>query len=181
MKIAFDNQIFSLQQYGGISRYFIKLIKELNNMEVETKIFSPLHHNKYLKEIDNINKSGIYLNDYPYKTYRLINIFSKYLSNYMIKKWKPDIIHETYYSKIKLNSKKIIKVITVYDMIHEVFLGKFFNKNDPNIKKKFDSINRADHIIAISENTKKDLINFFPKTTNKITVIMLGITMILDI
>lgn len=174
MKIAFDNQIFSLQQYGGISRYFIKLIKELNSMEVETKIFSPLHHNNYLKEIDNINKFGKYLNDYPYKTYRLINIFSKYFSNYMIKKWKPDIIHETYYSKIKFNSKKIIKVITVYDMIHEVFLGKYFNNNDPNIKKKFESINRADHIIAISENTKKDLIKFFPKIANKVTVIMLG-------
>ena len=48
MKVAFDNQIFSLQKYGGISRYFVRLIQQLNNLEVETKIFSLINYNKYL-------------------------------------------------------------------------------------------------------------------------------------
>ena len=174
MKVAFDNQIFSIQQYGGISRSFVKLIQQLNNLGVEAKIFSPINYNRYLQEIPNNLKFGKYLEEYPLKTYRLINIISKYFSNYLIKKWKADIIHETYYSSIDFNSNKAIKVLTVFDMIHEVFLDKFFNKNDPNIKKKINSIKRADHIISISENTKKDLINFFPETKNKITVIYFG-------
>jgi glycosyltransferase involved in cell wall biosynthesis len=174
MKVAFDNQIFSIQQYGGISRSFVKLIQQLNNLGVEAKIFSPINYNRYLQEIPNNLKFGKYLEEYPLKTYRLINIISKYFSNYLIKKWKADIIHETYYSSINFNSNKTIKVLTVYDMTHEVFLGKFFDKKDPNIKKKINSIKRADHIISISENTKKDLINFFPETKNKITVIRLG-------
>ena len=173
-KIAFDNQIFSIQQVGGISRYFVCLIQQLNNLGVEAKIFSPINYNNHLQEIPNNLKFGKYLGKYPTKTYRLINIFSKYFSNYLIKKWKPDIIHETYYSSIDFNSNKSIKVLTVFDMIHEVFLGKFFDKNDPNIQRKIKSIKRADHIISVSENTKRDLIEFYPETKNKITVINLG-------
>ena len=174
MKIAFDNQIFSLQEYGGISRYFVNLIQQLENSEVQTKIFAPIFYNKYIKEIPKELIFGKYLNKYPVKTYRFINLFSKYLSNHMIKKWKADIIHETYYSSIDFQSKKILKVITVYDMIHEIFLNKFFKENDATIIKKVNSIKRADHIIAISENTKKDLITFFPETESKISVIRLG-------
>ena len=31
MKIIYDHQIFSSQNQGGISRYFVELIKELKN------------------------------------------------------------------------------------------------------------------------------------------------------
>ena len=105
MKVAFDNQIFSLQQYGGISRYYVRLIQQLSNLKVDAKIFSPINHNKYLQEIPNNLKFGKFLEEYPFKTYRLINIFSKYFSNYLIKKWEADIIHETYYSSINFHSK----------------------------------------------------------------------------
>ena len=35
MKVFFDNQIFYIQKYGGISRYYLNLCKELKNLGVD--------------------------------------------------------------------------------------------------------------------------------------------------
>ena len=53
-----------------------------------------------------------------------------------------------------LDIKKI--VVTVYDLIHEKF-SNLYNKN-LEIKKV---IEKADRIICISENTKKDLLEYY--------------------
>ena len=44
MKIAYDYNIFFTQKYGGISRYFCSIIKEIIKQkdEHQIKIFSPL-------------------------------------------------------------------------------------------------------------------------------------------
>ena len=56
----------------------------------------------------------------------------------------------------KLNSNK--KIITIHDTIHEkyglVYKDNFFNK-----RKKI--LETMDKIICVSENTKKDLLNFY--------------------
>ena len=67
-----------------------------------------------------------------------------------------DIVHPTYYDTYFLKyigNKKL--VLTVYDMIHE----KFYQ--DKISEKKRLLCERADLIIAISENTKQDLIEIF--------------------
>ena len=51
MKIVYDNQIFYNQIFGGPSRYFAELIKELTKINCQTKIISPFHQNIYLKEL----------------------------------------------------------------------------------------------------------------------------------
>ena len=38
MKVLFDNQIFSLQRYGGISRYFVEIMKR---MPQDVDVISP--------------------------------------------------------------------------------------------------------------------------------------------
>ena len=49
MKVAFDHQIFSLQRYGGISRYFFELASRLPAHGVsEVSVVAPLHINNYL-------------------------------------------------------------------------------------------------------------------------------------
>ena len=49
MKVAFDHQIFSLQRYGGISRYFFELASRLPAHGVsEVSVVAPLYINNYL-------------------------------------------------------------------------------------------------------------------------------------
>ena len=58
-------------------------------------------------------------------------------------------------------------------MIHELFAQEF-SAGDKIAQIKKIAVARADHIICISENTKKDLIQLYGIKENKISVVMLG-------
>ena len=77
----------------------------------------------------------------------------------------------TYYGKIPFHLKKTKIVVTVYDMIHELYPDEFSEKSRL-IKKK--CVNKADLIFAISENTKNDLIKIYDINPSKIKVVYLG-------
>jgi len=71
-------------------------------------------------------------------------------------------------------SNEIRLVVTVHDMIHELF-PKCFSVKDKTKNNKYIMMKNADKIIAISENTKMDIINIYPKIDKKkITVIYHG-------
>ena len=63
-------------------------------------------------------------------------------------------------------------VITVYDMIHELFPEQY--AEDPYLASKRELLRRADKIIAISNNTKRDLKKIHKIQDDKIEVIHLG-------
>lgn len=52
MKILFDHQIFTAQKYGGISRYFFEIIKEIRrNKNIETDVPLLFSNNHYLNAV----------------------------------------------------------------------------------------------------------------------------------
>ena len=59
-------------------------------------------------------------------------------------------------------------------MIHEKFSSMLPNAM-ATTRLKMASVNRADHVICISENTKQDLMNFFNTSEDKISVIHHGV------
>lgn len=174
MEIFFDHKIFSLQNYGGPSRYFVNLANKLNEIEtVNAKIFSPIHINYMLS---NISKNNIgFAKKIPFADFlgksntfknNIIKINNK-INNFYIKKRRPDIIHTTYYGNdFPYESNNL--VVTVYDLIHEIFADEYTSKNNHLPKK--DILERAKQIICISESTKKDLIKFYNIKNEKITV-----------
>ena len=173
MKIAFDYQIFAQQSYGGISRYYKNLAAELLQLEQNISIFAGLHRNNYLAALPNDIISGYKLTRYPPKTGKLFQRANHYLTNYQMKLWKPEVIHETYYSNFTPNKNNVPRIVTAHDIIHELF-PETHNKNNIITQRKISAFNRADHIISISHNTKKDLIEFFGISPERITVIHLG-------
>ena len=55
MNILFDHQTFSIQSYGGISRYFYELIKNFDNqndISIDTSLI--LSDNTYIQDKKNI-------------------------------------------------------------------------------------------------------------------------------
>jgi len=173
MKIAYDNQIFFFEKYGGISRYFTSLINELVKTDNQYKIFSCIYLNEFLSQLDKKIINGCKFEKYPPKTTRILKYGSSILNNYNIINWKPDIIHETYYSLNRTYPKNIPIVLTIYDMIHELYPEMFSKADKTSINKK-SAVDRADKIICISEKTKEDLITLFKVPENKISVIYLG-------
>ena len=58
--LVYDHQIFSISEYGGAARYFLKLIEYMNHQEKwNTELFSGLFMNQFLKK-SHIKNKGMY-------------------------------------------------------------------------------------------------------------------------
>ena len=179
MKIAFDHQIFSSQRFGGISRYFFELVKNLanyNDESIECLINTPLYINKYLKDsTSNLPVFGL-----PFPDVRLTGLLYKSINHFLspigFRGYQPDLVHETYFSSSSVAPHGCPIVLTVYDMIHELFPNYFPNVDRiSEVKRK--AVDRADHIICISDNTRQDLIRMFDVSPKKTSVVYLGCTL----
>jgi glycosyltransferase involved in cell wall biosynthesis len=174
MKIAFDYQAFTMQSYGGISRYYTTLAYEFVQQNQDVNVFAGLHHNHYVDELPDGVVKGKRLNKYPPKSGRVFQWFNHAISQVQMKVWQPDIIHETYYSSLPTLKTNAVRVTSVYDMIHELFADQF-SPRDKTTQWKKSTFDRVDHIISISHSTKRDLVELFGIDALKITVVHLGV------
>lgn len=174
LKIAYDPQIFSGQKYGGVSRYICELASRVSRIpEVDVSIVAPMYVNAYLESMPKGILCG-FKSPLPYDFLRFYQRATSILcGDIMLRYLKPDIVHETYYFKYPLGSKSSARVLTIYDMIHEKFESQF-KYGDKTAKHKAAAATRADHVICISESTKRDLIDILGINAEKISVIHLG-------
>jgi glycosyltransferase involved in cell wall biosynthesis len=178
MKVLYDYQIFALQKYGGISRYFVELM-------------NVYYQNKNIDfELPLIFSNNIHIMSSPFSNHKkffpnlrlgLKNKYTKYLnkknlifSSKIISQQNYDIIHPTYYNPYFLNhigDKPY--VITIHDMTYEIYPEYFRKNNDTSELKKMLSKN-ASKIITVSENTKNDVLKFYNIDESKIIVVHHG-------
>lgn len=174
MNIFYDHQIFTWQQYGGISRYYFELITRLCKVhDVDVSLFLGWYINEYGLEKYRSFYKQYWGKKIETKGLMLLSKFiNAWLLNARIKRAIPDIYHQTYYDDAMV-SAKTIRVLTVYDMIHERFPSDspFY---DLTLYKKRKSLNNADAVICISEATKNDLLNYYPLLRSRVKVIHLG-------
>lgn len=172
IKIAYDYQIFEWQKYGGVSRYIYEIASHLSKeKEVTVEILAFAHINEYIKN-DNSGLIRGFVVPNIKRTGKIKRSFNANLSKAVLRHNPPDIIHKTYYQPHRLAPKSTKEVITIHDMTHEIFRQYFPDLKDS--KNKAASVKQADHIICVSENTKKDLITIFDTNPNKISVVHLG-------
>ena len=179
MKVLIDPQIFSIQKYGGISRYFCELVGNFKNIkEISVKIVTPFYVNSYITSVDSADVIGCSCQDF-FKNCNLrvcktaIRVMSLVVGDLILSLYRPDIIHESYYLPFGLGLKKSKRVLTIYDMIHEKFPSQF-SISDKVSRFKAIAAKRADHIICISESTRRDVIEMLNIDPKKISVVYLG-------
>lgn len=178
MKIVFDGLIYYLQKQGGISRYFDELIEGFANRE-DCEVTVLLRKNKIDKVFNNKVKleiiDSVLCSENKVKKY--ISVFrDKYAVNRFLKQndFSDAVFHYSYYAFYK--NLKAKSVVTVHDLVHEKFsnfFGGILNKMYLLNKKK--SIKKADSLIAISEQTRNDLIEVYGIKQEKINVVYHGL------
>lgn len=175
MKVVYDHQVFSWQKFGGVSRYFVELIRHLPS-DVEPHIRQLLSENVYLADIKDV-VDGV--SSFDVANFRVRKHLYEWLnqrrSAKMLCEGGYDLVHPTYYNPYFLRRRKAPAVITVHDFIHERF-PQYFGDASKVIAQKKKVINEADAIIAISEHTKKDLMEIYALPQDRIYVVYHGAT-----
>jgi len=173
MKIVFDHQIFSWQLYGGISRYFYEIANRIAATKGnDVEVFAPLYVNEYFRRGGGLRPRGLKIPQSP-RYARAKYWINRIISESTLRPRKNvDIFHETYFCQTDHCPCSAKRIVTVYDMIHEIFPDLFPQDNTSKIKAF--AIKRADHIICISENTRRDLINLLNVPKDKTSVVHLG-------
>lgn len=160
MRILYDGMVYELQAAGGVNRYFKSLIARL-----------PSDVSPYLitrRPLDVSLPVHPKLRSYRHRSLRPGRVFYK-LEKLLSRSF--DIAHPTYYSLLTqwtISDYRCPVVLTVWDMIHELF-----HQHDPHgqtaeLKRK--AIQSAQVVICISENTKKDLQELYAVPDSRIKV-----------
>lgn len=190
MKVLYDHQIFEHQRIGGVSRYFAEIIRHLP-ADVEADVSIQYTFNEYLRDMnipfvwrDQLISYYSFLPKINFKGKKRLYYFlqerfpEKYPDFYKVnqsrtieklEKGNFDIFHPTFFDDYyldHLNGKPY--VLTVHDMIIELY-PEFIN-SPGFIKRKKKLVDNAAHIIAVSENTKCDIVNVFGTSADKISV-----------
>jgi glycosyltransferase involved in cell wall biosynthesis len=169
MRILYDGQIYEMQFSGGINRYFANLISKLPadftpalTTRQPQNVYSPTHP----------RLKTFYYKRFGFRPGRVSYALEKSYFSAVDFFYSFDLIHPTYYSLLNLPEISQCRypiVLTVWDMIHELFAEKM----DPNgqvAEMKRKAVLSAQAIICISENTKKDLLEVYSVPEEKVSV-----------
>ena len=174
MRIAFDYQIFCQQSYGGISRYFVRLVEQFVARIQDVGIFRAAASQPLCQDVARWCGAWVRLESLSvYKWADVARTQSDILSKRGIQNWRPQVVHETYYSRWASAARSCPTVVTAYDMIHELFKDHF-PARDKTTTLKRKAIDRADHVICISECTRQDVMILFGISGEKLSVVHLG-------
>jgi len=178
LSILFDYQIFFHQEYGGISRYVIELASNLAAFDgTDVEIYGARHHNAYLQEPPpGVSVVGRKVARSASKLSRAVGLVGNAASFFAhASKASPTHIHQTYFYELFRPVSKATRIVTVYDMTHELF-PKQFPAPMRTSRAKRRAVNQADHVICISESTRRDLVRLFDVSPEKVTAIPLGLS-----
>lgn len=189
MRVLFDHQIFCSQKYGGISTYFYEILMHLPPsinpllcLVEATNVYAQALG--YPKDREGYKRTyfptSFLFRTYYKLTYRHQLFFRKRFrlneeyAKRIIKKGEYDIFHPTYFENYYLNILPADKpmVLTVHDLTPEIYPHLF--PHDIQAKNRLSLLQRANHIIAVSNNTKQDIIRFYNIPEDKISVIYHG-------
>ncbi|MDO9182603.1 MAG: glycosyltransferase family 1 protein [Bacteriovorax sp.] len=161
-----------MQNFGGISRYFFELMNNANSVGYQYSLPLLFSSNEYLLESDKmVPKFKVPLSLHS-ELYRFTNQLNRSYSQFEMKLGKYDLLHPTFYEDYYIE-KNIPYVITVYDLINEKF-PQYFQGNQEFINRKKKLMENSTRIITISENTKKDIVEYFNINESKIDVTYLA-------
>lgn len=173
MKVAMDSNAFTLQRYGGVSRYLVRLAQELGTMGHDVRVHGLLHINRYLDEA----RAGLTwmhrIDSFPRFTRRATHFANDLWTNLRLAGDRADLIHESYCHNRRVGPSDLPRVCTVHDLIHDLF-PQYWGKMDRTPEYRRATIARADAVICVSESTRRDLLRLTDLDPSKAHVVHHG-------
>ena len=162
MRIGFDARMID---HPGIGRYIRNLLSAMLEINTDHTFFI-YGDKRNLLTTYNLQLTTANVIDWTPPIYGLKELISN-----PFKEDKLDLLHIPHFN-VPLNIGNTKLVITIHDLIYLKF------KESSSLLKRTaakwvisKALNKADRIVAVSNNTKKDIIEYFPKAKEKIDVI----------
>jgi len=170
VRVRFDDQIFTMQTQGGISRYFVQLIREFTEdprLGVNVQLGWRWTRNHHASEAG----LGAALPVLGGSRGRVLRTANRAMN---IAQPDVDLIHQTYYRSEYLPRKPTRPTaVTIYDMTPELFPELFPRGYPHQLKREY--VRRAAVVFCISENTRRDLLRSYGSIESPIVVTHLGV------
>jgi glycosyltransferase involved in cell wall biosynthesis len=163
VRVLYDYQAF-MQRRGGVSRYFSELIDALGRLDgFEAALPEMFSDNEYLRQKRTL------LTERHFKGKERIMAALNHFSAARALRSSFDVFHPTYYRPYFLNALRKPFVVTVHDMIHELYSEHV--RDDGTSRNKRLLCQKASFVIAVSANTKNDLCRLLDVPPDKVAVI----------
>ena len=183
MKVLYDYQAFDIQRSGGVSNVFSLLVEEVKK-KIDVKVGITSTDNLYMLNQGYPNSKQVYaglvkigkvdehqtkFEDIDWK--KVNRIYSKNA----IQRGDYDVFHPTHYEPYFLDyGLDKPYVVTVHDLAFER-LRNYIQFNESmclaDFEKRRAIMESASKVVAISEATKKDIIDIYKVPENKIEVV----------
>lgn len=170
ISVFYTHDIFSSQRYGGITRYFQELTAALPHLPdaPRTKVFTGLS----ISSAHGESYHGLQVPQLPHTRF-LRHAINERWQTLCIDSFRPDLIHVTYPTRTPRDFGAPI-IFTVHDMIPELFPDQFGSQiTSSALKREYCKL--ATRVIAVSSQTKSDLVRIFQIEPEKIDVIHHGV------
>lgn len=168
MDLVYDNIVFAIQKYGGISVVWQELLQRQQQIgdfktkyvDVDNAKFKNYSRNKLQIEDQHIIRTI----QYP-KLERYVPV--------RVNADTPFLFHSSYYRYC--TNPKAINITTVHDFTYELYIKGI--KRLLHSWQKFSAIRHSSAVVCISENTKHDLLRLMPDIDEaKVRVIYNGVS-----
>jgi glycosyltransferase involved in cell wall biosynthesis len=162
IKIYLDNIVFGIQKYGGASTYWMELLKRF---VPNTNVFMISQGRD--KDIYDVNNTLYNYETTPDKFINETWLPVSLLRYLPLTKALPKraVYHNSYYRTSFQES--VVNIFTVHDFTHKRGYASKFPRNLMHIELTAIGLKNADGIICISENTKKDMLYYYPELSRK--------------
>ncbi|MCA8829557.1 glycosyltransferase family 4 protein [Hymenobacter pini] len=171
MRVLYDHQAFTLQDFGGVSRYHHEL---LCHASWQSELAVALSNNLYLQD----RQHSRHLTFLPASSlparWRVIRFFNDLASRRALRQGAYDVFHPTltdddYFLSLLPPDRPL--VVTIHDMIPALFPAHYPGRDGQVLNR---IVQRANRIIVVSEHTRADVLRLLPVEPEKVEVVYHG-------
>ena len=169
MRIGIDARMYSTE-FTGIGRYVYELVKTLTELDDKNEYVLFMNEPEYGKFVESRKVKKVLVKAKHYSVREQLG----YL--WTLRRAKLDLMHFTHFNAPILYRKP--SVVTIHDLTLSFFPGKKMNsafyRMAYNVVLKA-AVRNAKKVIAVSENTKADLVEIAGTSPSKVEVIYEGV------
>ena len=177
MRVLFDDHIFSIQRHGGVSRCFAEIVTELR-ARPGVQVVLPFRQviNSHLMDQPDLDVRDFLGNRHFPGKRSLLRAHNRRLVRRALHHGAFDVFHQTFYDAgltDLLHGRPM--VVTVHDMAPELMPEIFVRPEEIHPGKRALCAAAA-AIVAVSENTKADLVRLYGIDPARVEVVHHGLS-----